>query len=62
MTWNKIIISKNTFDKLKDSFNEVEIVKYNENNYYTNNGLEIIINNIPDNKFIVPKINNKNEI
>ncbi len=59
MKWNKIVISKNTFDKLKNLFDEKSIVKYNNNIYYTNNGLEIIINNISNNK---SKINNKNEI
>ena len=60
MNWNKIVINKNTFDKLKDTFNEVVITIF-ENKYYTNNGFEIIINDlIPDNSFVGPEINKNN--
>ena len=60
MEWNKIVISTNTFNKIKVLFNEVNITKY-KNCYYTNNGLEIIVNDIvPDNELI--KIKKEHEI
>ena len=59
MKFNKIVISQNTFNKIKDSFIENSLLKYN-NTYYSINGLEIVINDIiPNNKVIGFKINNK---